>query len=222
MNAFVIYSTIVSLIAAAKKNDFNDSSLQDEEIDKIPLNITHIILQSVLFCGTDILCDKSILLSLNIPDNLTVSGQCTHCSRYNSCPDYFFRFGYLQCKNVNIYSGGPKKSHLVIASCPQSANKSLVDKCLISGPDNDDTISVPVLGFDSYMVYQNKFCAHCSQEHSYREFDIVLTCPETEDFNFISSYAELKQIAEEKSCNLSFKMPFFPRSHVRKTITRTR
>ena len=209
MNAFVIYSTIVSLIAAAKKNDFNDSSLQDEEIDKIPLNITHIILQSVLFCGTDILCDKSILLSLNIPDNLTVSGQCTHCSRYNSCPDYFFRFGYLQCKNVNIYSRGPKKSHLVIASCPPSANKSLVDKCLISGPDNDDTISVPVLGFDSYMVYRNKFCAHCSQEHSYREFDIVLTCPETEDFNFISSYAELKQIAEEKSCNLSFEIPNF-------------
>lgn len=49
---------------------------ETQDMQLAAINVTHVVLQSILFCGTDIVCDKSILQSLNIPEGLYVPKKC--------------------------------------------------------------------------------------------------------------------------------------------------
>lgn len=212
---FFICFTITSLVGKVYTR-YNVQ--QEEHIQGKPFefNFTDVILQSILFCGTDIVCDKSILRSLNIPDSLNIPKKCPKCICYDlclfeavefsfhCCPDFFFQYGYPQCKDLSVISSDKKQMTIVIASCPLNANESLIENCTKNRSETDYLITPPVIGKVSKRVYQNRYCSICNNEYDYNELNIDLDCPNVEDFNFVSSYNELLNTAKTKQCKVIF------------------
>lgn len=139
-NLFIILIIIAIFIAYAESHN---NGRHDEGNQKSPpnFNITHILLHSILLCGTDIVCNKSILPALNIQDGLNTPKKCPDCycdyrcfryavqHSYPCCPDYFFQYGYMQCKDLSVFSVGKEEQTAVIASCPSNVNESLSNNC---------------------------------------------------------------------------------------------
>lgn len=112
---FFIIFTITNLVGNVHTRE---NVQQEKEIKEKPFdfNFTDVILQSILFCGTDIVCDKSILRSLKIPDNINTPKKCPNCICYelclleavefsfHCCPDFFFQYGYPQCEDLSVIS----------------------------------------------------------------------------------------------------------------------
>lgn len=192
-----------------------------QDMQLAAFNVTHVVLQSILFCGTDIVCDKSILQSLNIPDGLYVPKKCPQCDchprciydaveySFHCCPDYFFQYGYQECKDLGIFSSDKQKLTSVIASCPANRNESVLENCTMIRSEIDHMNTPPVLSQESKRVYQNKYCSICNSEFNYEEFFFELDCPNFEDFNFLSSVDEFFSTAKTKMCRLDFSLPFF-------------
>lgn len=198
----MLKNTFVYAICACltvNTNTLNSVQEEEETQDMQPpaFNVTHIILQSILFCGTDIVCDKTILQSLKIPGGLNIPKKCPDCYcdpncfdgklLRDCCPDYYFQYGYLQCKDLSVISSDIQELTEVIASCPLNANESLLENCTMIRSEIDHLNNPPVRGQESYRVYQNKYCSICNNEFDYEEFSMSVLCPELEDFNFVSS-----------------------------------
>lgn len=155
---------------------------ETQDMQLAAFNVTHVVLQSILFCGTDIVCDKSILQSLNIPDGLYVPKKCPQCDchprciydaveySFHCCPDYFFQYGYQECKDLGIFSSDKQKLTSVIASCPANRNESLLENCTMIRSEIDHMNTPPVRSQESKRVYQNKYCSICNSEFNYEEF----------------------------------------------------
>lgn len=200
-NLFIILITIAIFIAYAESHN---NGKHDEGNQKSPpnFNITHILLNSILLCGTDIVCNKSILPALNIQDGLNTPKKCPDCycdyrcfryavqHSYPCCPDYFFQYGYMQCKDLSVFSVGKEEQTAVIASCPSNVNESLSNNCTKTRSEIDHVNTPPVRGKVSNQVYQNKYCSICNNEFHFDIFNVSLACPNIEEFNFISSYDE--------------------------------
>lgn len=90
-------------------------------------NFTHVVFHSILYCGPNIICNKSLLASFNL-SNLPASSvnRCGICSCHencatfhspsNCCPDIYFRQGLRECLDVNILSSKKslQKSYLLV------------------------------------------------------------------------------------------------------------
>lgn len=213
-----IFFIIFAITSLVRNVHTRDNAQQEKEIKGKPFefNVTDVILQSILFCGTDIVCDKSILRSLKIPDNINTPKKCPNCICYelclfeavefsfHCCPDFFFQYGYPQCEDLSVISSSKTQLTIVIASCPINANKSAMENCTKRRSETDFLITPPVLGKVSNRLYQNKYCSICNKEYDYEELKITFDCPDVEDFNFISSYNELLTTAKSKQCRVIF------------------
>lgn len=188
----LVYTIFASLTVNTKTLNIVQEDDKTQNMQSTAFNVTHVLLQSILFCGTDIVCDKSILQSLNIPDGLNVPKKCPQCYCYSRClygasedsfpccPDYFFQNGYKKCKDLSVISSGKEQLTIVVASCPSNSNESLLKNCTMIRSEIDHLNTPPVRGHVSNQIYQNRYCSICNNEFDYEEFSTHLDCPNVE------------------------------------------
>jgi hypothetical protein len=176
-------------------------------------NFSHLILQSALLCGDEVLCNKSLLAMFGIPNkpgsSLARCGKCycrSHRSSKNTCPDVFFKDGLRECRNVNILS---KESIFreVVASCPVGTNLDLSRKCEKQRFDVEALLHPPVFSDITKVSYRNEYCAICNQETKWREWNVTFECRGPADFNFLSSYEEIIDLAKQSLCDIIYESP---------------
>lgn len=89
-------------------SEINDVDGEDNEF---LFNLTHILYKGILLCGPDIVCDKNILTNLHIPSTFSAVSLCPKCScseecilhqSIKCCPDVYFKYGFLECKLMNV------------------------------------------------------------------------------------------------------------------------
>ena len=177
-------------------------------------NISHIIWNTLLYCGPTFVCDKSYLTQFGVP-SYTGDSACGICSCHEicmeksdppCCPDIYFKYGYMECKGVSVVTGMYKPVfYSFITSCPPESDINLVINCT-RDPLDDQLLfdNPPVTGSTSNRSYKNKHCALCNNITNFQEWSFEFQCPKTTDFNYLSSYAEISQLAKQKNCSISF------------------
>lgn len=136
-------------------------------------NFTHIVFQSILLCGPNIICNKSLLAPFNL-SNLPASGvnRCGICSCHencgtfhsfsNCCPDIYFRQGLRECLDVNILSD-EKIYKEFITSSPVDTDEYLLKECTRKRSKVELLLNPPVTYSKLPVPYLNEYCARCNK-----------------------------------------------------------
>lgn len=136
-------------------------------------NFTHIVFQSILLCGPNIICNKSLLAPFNL-SNLPASGvnRCGICSCHencgtfhsfsNCCPDIYFRQGLRECLDVNILSD-EKIYKEFITSCPVDTDEYILKECTRNRSKVELLLDPPVTYSKLPVPYLNEYCARCNK-----------------------------------------------------------
>lgn len=177
-------------------------------------NFTHIVFHSILFCGPNIICNKSLLAPFNL-SNLPASGvnRCGSCSCHencttsqsfsNCCPDIYFRQGLRECLNVNILSD--KKFYTkIISSCPVDTDEYLLKECTRKRSKVDLLLNPPVTNSELSVTYMNEYCASCNKVGNVKKWNAQFRCLNETDFNYLSTFQEMIQLAIKESCNVEY------------------
>ena len=181
-------------------------------------NLTHVLLQAVLFCGTEIVCNKALLNSVNIPININRKSWCPECSCSVDClidkpgvccPEIFFKQGFLECKALNVLPFKNEALYPTISTCPPSSSLQMRKLCQRSQSDVERMQNPPVTGKISHLTYENKFCAICNNESKYESWNLEWKCNKTVDINFISSLEKLVKIGINNECGILFHHSLF-------------
>ncbi|XP_062578190.1 uncharacterized protein LOC134240106 [Saccostrea cucullata] len=198
------------------KQTQDDVKIQED----FDFNITHIIIQSILLCGPDIVCDKSILSSLGIriDSDVVLPNRCPYCtcqeydcysilSNYPCCPDLFFQKGLVECTDTYVVPFRFSYPDLVVSRCPVGTEAILSGNCTKEHEDEDRLTQPPVASSTSWISYKNKYCALCHNETNYLEWVLTFKCLVPTDFNHLSSSEDLLSFAKSESCGIHFEHP---------------
>lgn len=132
-----------------------------------------------------------------------------NCILYkNCCPDHYFRFP-LSCIETSLLDFNPdsnEKSIAMISHCPVSSDNITKTKCEMSTSLLQKFQNIPVYSRTSGLTYRNIHCSVCHNESTgdIRHWKIEIECAEFADFNFLSSYSEVFDYAEEKKCDIFY------------------
>ncbi|CAC5407114.1 unnamed protein product [Mytilus coruscus] len=176
------------------------------------LNISHVIEVYTSACGSK-LCDRSkqpdVIKKLDIYE-------CPPCycdkqcfSKMNCCPDFYFSY-QLKCTNTKIVEKSPYKdstSVLMVDTCPSFADNKTKYLCEKKNDDLIDQIqNLPVTDSRNNLIFRNMYCALCHNEtkENIRKWQLEIQCLDFADFNFLSSYEEIFNTADDKRCNIGF------------------
>ncbi|XP_062578191.1 uncharacterized protein LOC134240108 [Saccostrea cucullata] len=185
-------------------------------------NITHIIIQSILLCGPDVVCDKSILSSLGIriDSDVVPPNRCPYCScqeydcysyslwsDYTCCPDLFFQKGLVECTDTYVVPFRFSKPDLMVSRCPVGTEAILSGNCTKEHEEKDRLTQPPVASSTSWISYKNKYCALCHNETNYLEWVLSFKCLVPTDINHRSSSDDLIAFAKSESCGINFEHP---------------
>lgn len=217
MNFIWYISISVIVIVGKTKQIYYEENIPMQFRGDFMFNVSHLILQSALYCGSDIICNKSLLTVFGIPhgsgSGKTRCGSCSCREDYpspyslqNSCPDVFFKHGLRECRDVNILS---KEKFLkeVVASCPVGTSLNLSRECTKDRFNVEILLHPPVSSHTREVSYLNKYCAICNQETNGKEWNAMFECPRSVDFNFLSSYQEILNLAGQESCSILYNSP---------------
>lgn len=209
---------LFSLLITCKTSEINlDNNNENSKDTVFNFNITHILLQSILLCGPEIICNKSILTSFHIPllpfDGTTRCERCLcneECaSRFSPkkcCPDVYFRHGLRECQKLNILSREPDYKYAV-SSCPVGTNDQLSLECSRNRSRVNLLFNPPVSSNDSYVAYKNKYCASCNNASELVDWNVRFRCSSDPDFNYLSTYQEIIDLAIAESCDILYLSP---------------
>ena len=184
------------------------------------LDINDILEQYVAVCGHDYLCDKSIIPS-HLRSNISYKDviPCPPCScdgtclsQNNCCPDIFMSFPAMSCARIDV-EGFQKRSsdkYLIIEECPFNSTETQDDLCQQSNISLVQKLLTPPVTSNTFyrLTFKNKYCAQCNGYNSYNQWSLDIQCEEFADFNYLSSYDEIVELAAKKSCIVSFKPPY--------------
>ncbi|XP_062579349.1 uncharacterized protein LOC134241298 [Saccostrea cucullata] len=180
-------------------------------------NITHLMLYSILYCGTAIVCDKSFLKIFDIPNqsnfNASRCGPCSCDEKCLSpysfeqcCPDVFFRHGLRECRDVKVLLNETNLKE-VVASCPVGTNRNLSTECTKERSKVEMLLYPPLTSGTKNISYINKYCASCNNASLLEEWNVNIECEKNTDFNFLSSYQEIIDLAIKQSCRIVYISP---------------
>lgn len=198
-----------STAISSKRNDPN----HHDETD-FTFNFTHIVFQSILFCGPEIICNKDLLAAFNIshlPYNGTNRcGSCSceeTCAFYrspaNCCPDIYFRHGLRECLDLKVVSKEKFNSE-VIASCPVGSDKYLSKECSKKRSMLQLLLGPPVTSSKLGVAYLNEYCAKCNRVSEFTKWKVEFRCIRETDFNYLSTYQEIIDLAINESCSVIY------------------
>ncbi|XP_062588344.1 uncharacterized protein LOC134250022 [Saccostrea cucullata] len=188
--------------------------------ENFDLNTTHIIIQSILLCGPDVVCDKSILSSLGIriDSDVVPPNRCPYCtcqeydcyskwSNHPCCPDLFFQKSLLECTDTYVAPFRFSKPDLMVSRCPVGTGAILSGNCTKEHEEKDLLTLPPVASSTSWISYKNKYCALCHNETNYLEWVLSFKCLVPTDINHRSSSDDLIAFAKSESCGIHFEHP---------------
>lgn len=126
----------------------------------------------------------------------------------NCCPDHYFRFR-LSCIATSLLDLNPipnEKSIAMISHCPVSSDNTTKKKCEMYTSLLQKFQNIPVYSRKSGLTYRNIHCSVCHNEslRDIHQWKIEIQCAEFADFNFLSSYSEIFDYAEEKKCDIFY------------------
>lgn len=187
---------------------------QEHDETYFAFNFTHVVFHSILYCGPNIICNKSLLASFNL-SNLPASSvnRCGICSCHencatfhspsNCCPDIYFRQGLRECLDVNILSS-EKIFTKIISSCPVDTNEFLSKECARKRSKVELLLNPLVNNSDLSVTYLNEYCATCNKVGDVIKWNAKIRCPNETDFNYLSTYQEIIELATRESCNIRY------------------
>ena len=179
-------------------------------------NITNIMDEYIAVCG-HLICNTNHVTG-NIYDvqfpkyralcpTCSCSSNCIQSGR--CCPDMFFSIA--SCVNPNILESHIAHVHnspnvLMITTCPTNSDDIEIHHCAVSNQWEDLVKNVPVSSVKSGITYRNIHCSACNDE---KNEDIVpwrinIDCAHLVDFNFLSSYAEIYNVAVLYNCSIAY------------------
>lgn len=211
---------LLIMLAYAITTAINSETKETEDYtsDNKSFNLTHIVIETVLYCGPSFVCDKSYLAHFNISfdaeTNFSACGKC-HCDEFEACdlyrqdtpccPDLFFKHGYMQCKDLTLVKGIDQPNiYSVIDTCYVDANISLSRNCSSVRSTEDHIRTPPVTSDISRRTYKNMYCALCNNVTEFQEWNFEINCLKAIDFNYLSSYTEIIQLAKDSNCSIPF------------------
>lgn len=209
---YVIPSLLIVLCLRIEVSLEKNNQNRDETY--FAFNFTHIVFHSILFCGPNIICNKSLLATFNL-SNLPASGvnRCGSCSCHedcftsrsfsNCCPDIFFRQGLRECLNVNILSDVTFYTN-IISSCPVDTVEYVLKECTRKRSKVDLLLNPPVTNSELSVTYMNEYCALCNKVGNVKKWNAKFRCLNDTDFNYLSTFQEIIQLAIKESCNVGY------------------
>lgn len=216
MTMIGVWTLLFLLVVRNTKQVANEDTEFTQQRNDSDFDSTHVLFQSILFCGTDIICNKSLLTLFDIPDQMesgtTKCGVCScseHCfksSIRNCCPDIFFRYGLLECRDVHLLSNVTHAQE-VVASCPKGTGLHLSMECTKERSKAGILRNPPVTSSMTNISYMNKYCAKCNTASNLKEWSVMFGCPKPVDLNYLSSYQDIIDHAIVQSCNILFSSP---------------
>lgn len=121
----------------------------------------------------------------------------------------FFKHGYMQCKDLTLVKGIEQPNfYSVIDTCLADANISLSRNCSSERSTEDQIRTPPVTSDISRRTYKNMYCALCNNIAEFQEWNFEIKCLKAIDFNYLSSYIEIIQLAKERNCSIPFSTTF--------------
>ncbi|XP_069136321.1 uncharacterized protein [Argopecten irradians] len=175
-------------------------------------------------CGYDYICDISkfplIARSILVPDiSYNKTGICPSCycddvcmSRGDCCPDVYFALPPLTCINTTILNATyfsknmePKSpSYEIVTSCPEETGKKERQLCEKTYSVKELLTRPPVASTSYPVSYKNKYCASCNGEYNTTNWILDIDCLKFADFNFLSTYQDIIQLARNRECRMRY------------------
>lgn len=177
-------------------------------------NLTRIVIEAILYCGPSFVCDKSYLAHFNISydaeTKFSACGPC-HCNEAcdmttnECCPDVYFKYGYMKCEDLSLVRGNRQpKFYSVISTCQGDTTFNLSRNCSLERSSEELIQTPPVTSDISRRTYKNRYCALCNNVTDFQEWTFKLNCQRATDFNYISTYTEIIQLAKDRNCDIHF------------------
>ena len=161
--------------------------------------------QYVNTCSPKLLCSTPFNVFPPLRYNVTFPTACPACDcddkcilRGTCCPDYIFsREVAPSCVDVTII-GGDIKKYLMVPKC------SIQDLCTTETLE-DRLENVPVSSKRTGYSYENKALGEKYEKGAVlMEWAVEFICNTSVDFNFISKYSELLEIAQRENCSVQY------------------
>ncbi|XP_060074640.1 uncharacterized protein LOC132554350 [Ylistrum balloti] len=204
----------------------NESMVSDGR--EIKLN--DLIHQFLLMCGYDYICDISNfpMFRFPIPDeSYNITGVCPSCqcddecmSRGDCCPDVYFALPPMACVNTTLLVTDSSKnfepkspSYEIVNSCPSGTGSRDKAQCEKSYSLKEQLIRPPVASAMYPVSFKNKYCAKCNGENETFNWILDIDCILFADFNFLSTYQEIIDLARNRGCRMRYspmKIPVRP------------
>ncbi|CAC5404829.1 unnamed protein product [Mytilus coruscus] len=95
---------------------------------------------------------------------------------------------------------------LMIKRCPSKSDDKLRNKCENSGEMKTQLLNKPVTSLKSGLTYRNIHCPECFNDSLVNAiiWTIRMECDEKANFNLLSSYSAIIELAEKKQCDLFY------------------
>lgn len=167
-----------------------------------PEEWTEIIKQYSYICGTDHICDKTLLNITTLKGNTSCPDcSCNSLCRIygNCCPDTSFN----TCVQTSYISERKDDAELYYMKndCPIHADKRLIDKCQTTNKNENILKRVPVTSKSTNMTYSNVYCARCNSDSAIIPWIIETSCNMRNSF---STVEELWEYIKNKQCSLRY------------------
>jgi len=175
------------------------------------VNVTKLIIQYVSVCGPKLCNPGHPALPVKFNHVYEDHSGCAECScddscwtNGNCCPDMYLVFPTQLCvKNTilqNTINQNEEEKYFMINQCPhQDVLKSN------RPPDKEEQLRhLPVTSAKHNFTFRNEAIAKCNSTETKYIWHVGFKCPVLTDFNYLLSFAEIINTAENSQCRISF------------------
>lgn len=164
-----------------------------------------------LMCGHDYICNTTGMDNVVVPLKSYLDiGLCPKCScdrscnlAGNCCPDVYLDFPGQECMETVFLDSSQynvTSIYPMITECRDRANETEKTMCSEERSIINRINLPPVTSVWSKLTYANKYCAHCHSQLNYTEWILSVSCFRLTDFNFLSTYEEVIEHADDHDC----------------------
>ena len=173
-------------------------------------NYSNLMTQYIATCGLAV-CDKSFGPFRNVEGYVYCPCSCdleclTDPKRGPCCPDLYFKYNLRSCRSLKITNSvvGPNHYFEMVDYCPENTSKELQNKCSVHRKPSERMLIPPVSNRGIPLLFWNKYCAECHNVSDVDPLSLNFTCNVPTDFNYLSTYEQIIEKAEDSRCNISF------------------
>ena len=173
-------------------------------------NYSNLMTQYIATCGLAV-CDKSFGPFRNVEGYVYCPCSCdleclTDPKRGPCCPDLYFKYNLRSCRSLKITNSvvGPNHYFEMVDYCPENTSKELQNKCSVHRKPSERMLIPPVSNRGIPLLFWNKYCAECHNVSDVDPLSLNFTCKVPTDFNYLSTYEQIIEKAEDSRCNISF------------------